>query len=115
MRSEASLLQGAATQGRGEIGLGALGSALAWLAGLLIDMAAKEEAMEAMVVDGLVRWAAGVYLRAADSELTGRGMLRAVAVGTRATGALETGQGMREAVTRKGMATGAMLSESRIE
>ena len=50
-----------------------------------MDMAAKEEAMEAMVVGGLVRWTVGVYLRATEGELTGRGMLRAVAMGTRAT------------------------------
>lgn len=51
-----------------------------------MDMAAKEEAMEAMVVDGRARWTiVGVYLRATEGELTGRGMLRAVAMGTRTT------------------------------
>lgn len=50
-----------------------------------MDMAAKEEAMEATVVDGRARWTVGMYLRATESELTGRGMLRAVAMGIRAT------------------------------
>lgn len=85
MRSEASLLQETATRGRDEAGLGALGDAMAWLAGLLMVMAAKEEAMSAMVVVGRVRWTVGVYLRATESELTGRGMLRVVAMGRRAT------------------------------
>ena len=50
-----------------------------------MDMAAKEEASEAMVVEGRARWTVGIYLRATESELTGRGMLRAVAMGIRAT------------------------------
>lgn len=113
MRSEASLLQRAATRGRDGVGLGALGRAIAWLTGLLMDMAAKEEAMEAMVVDGRTRWTVGVYLRATESELTGRGMLRAVAMGTRATEA-HLGTGMREAVAKEGMATDALLNERKI-
>lgn len=44
-----------------------------------MDMAAREEASEAIVVEGRARWTAGKYLRAAESELTGRGMLQAVA------------------------------------
>ena len=60
MRSEASLLQRAATRGRDAVGLGALGRAIAWLTGLLMDMAAKEKAMEAIVVDGRTRWTVGV-------------------------------------------------------
>ena len=51
IRPEASLLQGAATQGRDEVGL----------TGLLMAMAAIEEAKDAMLVDGRARWAAGIY------------------------------------------------------
>lgn len=80
MRSETCLLER-----RDEVGLVALGDAMAFLTGLLMDMAAREEANEAMDVDGLARWTVGVYLRATESELTGRGMLRAVATGRRAT------------------------------
>ena len=74
-----------------------------------MDMAAKEEAMEVTVVDGRARWTVGVYLRATESELTGRGMLRAIAMGTRATGV-----GMRDAVAWEGMATDALLNERKI-
>ena len=69
----------------GEVLLGALGGAMAWLAGMLMDTAATEEASEAMVVEGRARWTVGMCLRATESELTGRGMLQAVAMGTRAT------------------------------
>ena len=40
-------------------------------------------------------------------------MLRAVAMGTRATEA-HLGTGMREAVAKEGMATGALLNERKI-
>ena len=74
-----------------------------------MDMAATEEAKEARFVDGRARWTVGVYLRATESELTGRGMLRAVAMGSRATGA-----GMRQAAAREGMATGALFRMCKI-
>lgn len=55
-------------------------------------------------------------MRAAESVLTGRGMmLRAVAMGTRATVQAGTGRGMRQAVTREDMVTGAILSKGKIE
>ena len=108
MRSAASFRQGAAIQGRDEAGLGALGDAIAGLTGLLMDMAARAEAMVAMFVDGRARWTVGVYLRATESELTGRGMLRAAAIGRR-------GEGMREAVAEDGMATDALLRMCKIE
>ena len=64
-------------------------------------MAAREEAKEAMLVDGRARWAIGIYWRATESELTGRGMQQAMAVGRRA--------GMREAVAKDDIATGILL------
>ena len=106
MRSEASLLR---------VGLGALGGAMAWLSGLLMHMASKEVASEAIVVEGRTRWTVGLYLRAAESVLTGRGMLRAVAMGILATVQAGTGQGMRQAAAREGMAAGAILSKGKIE
>ena len=48
-----------------------LSDAIAGLTGLLMDIAASEEAKGAMVVDGRARWTVGVYLRATESELTG--------------------------------------------
>ena len=108
VRSAASFRQGAAIQGRDEAGLGALGDAIAGLTGLLMDMAARAEAMVAMVVDGRARWTVGVYLRATESELTGRGMLRAAAIGRR-------GAGMREAVAEDVMATDELLRMCKIE
>ena len=70
-------------------------------------MAAREEAKEAMLVDGRARWAVGIYWRATESELTGRGMQQAMAMGRRA--------GMREAVAKDDMATGAVLRMREIE
>ena len=64
-------------------------------------MAAREEAKEAMLVDGRARWAIGIYWRATESELTGRGMQQAMAVGRRA--------GMRETVAKDDIATGILL------
>lgn len=51
MRSEASLLR---------VGLGALGGATALLSGLLMHMASKEVASEAMIVEGWTRWTVGL-------------------------------------------------------
>lgn len=115
MRSETSLLREAVTQGRGEEGLGALGGAMAWLSGLLMHMASKEVASEAIVVEGRTRWTAGMYLRAAESELTGRGMLRAVVAGIWTTVQAVTGRAMRLAAVTEGMTAGAILSLSKIE
>ena len=70
-------------------------------------MEAREEAKEAMLVDGRVRWAVGIYWRATESELTGRGMQQAVAMGRRA--------GMREAVVKDDIVTGILLRLWRIE
>ena len=70
-------------------------------------MAAREEAKEAILVDGRVRWAVGIYWRATESELTGRGMQQAMEMGRRA--------GMREAVAKGDIATGIMLRLWRIE
>lgn len=64
-------------------------------------MAAREEAKEAMFVDRRARWAVGIYWRATESELTGRGMQQAMAMGRRA--------GMREAVAKDDIATGTLL------
>ena len=75
---------------------------MAGLTGTLMDMAAREEAMEAAVVDGQVRWTVEVCLRATESELTGRAML--VAMGSRATEA-SLGAGMREGVAKDSVAT----------
>ena len=72
-----------------------------------MTMAAKEEAKEAMLVVGRARWTVGVCLRATESELTGRGMQQAAAMGR--------GAGMREAVAEEDMATVALLTESKIE
>ena len=64
-------------------------------------MAAREEAKEAMVVDGRARWAVGIYWRATEGELTGRGMQQAMAMGRRAE--------MREGGAEDDIATGTML------
>ena len=64
-------------------------------------MAAREEAKGAILVDGRARWAVGIYWRATEGELTGRGMQQAMAMGRRA--------GMREAVAKDDIATGALL------
>ena len=70
-------------------------------------MAATEEAKEAIVVVGRACWTVGVCLRATGSDLTGRGMQQAAAMGT--------GAGMREAAAEDGMATDALLRVSKIE
>ena len=66
-----------------------LNDAIAELTGLLMDIAASEEAKGVMVVDRRARWTVGVYLRATESESTGRGTLRAAAIRRRVAGMRE--------------------------
>ena len=54
-----------------------------------MDIAASEEAKGVMVVDRRARWTVGVYLRATESALTGRGTLRAAAIRRRVAGMRE--------------------------
>ena len=47
-----------------------------------MDMAAKEEAMKTLVIDEQARRTVGMCLRATESDLKRRAMLRAIVMGT---------------------------------
>ena len=54
-----------------------------------MDVTASEETKRVLVVNRRARWTVGVYLRATESELIGRGTLRAAAIGRRVAGMRE--------------------------